>query len=82
MLNCKKRIVITTFSLLLGITSLANADEHWPAEPPSEPPADWGPISINFEEITYPYPVHFLELNRFGQDHAYGIYGCTTSRSS
>ena len=68
MLNCKKRIVITTFSLLLGITSLANADEHWPAEPPSEPPADWGPISINFEEITYPYPVHFLELNRFGQD--------------
>jgi pimeloyl-ACP methyl ester carboxylesterase len=25
-------------------------------------------VSANFEEIPYPYPVQFLELNRFGQD--------------
>ena len=55
--------------LLLGlfiITGPLNAQE-WPAEPPAEAPADWGPVSINFEEIEYPYPVHYLELNRYGQ---------------
>ena len=33
-----------------------------------EPPADWGPISINLEEIVYPHPVEFLNLNLYGQD--------------
>lgn len=42
--------------------------QEWPATPPSEPPADWGPVSIDLAEIEYPYPVSFLELNRFGQD--------------
>ena len=37
-------------------------------QPPAEPPADWGPISINMEEIEYPHPVHFLNLNLYGQD--------------
>ena len=50
---------------LFNITAFA-ADQ-WPAEPPSEAPADWGPVSLNFEEIPYPYPVHFLELNRYGE---------------
>jgi pimeloyl-ACP methyl ester carboxylesterase len=36
--------------------------------PPSRPPAEWGPISINLEEIQYPYPVRFFNLNLFGQD--------------
>jgi pimeloyl-ACP methyl ester carboxylesterase len=36
--------------------------------PPGEPPADWGPISINMEEIEYPHPVEFLNLRLFGQD--------------
>lgn len=44
------------------------AEEEWPKTPPKEAPADWGPVSANFEEIPYPYPVHFLELTRFGQD--------------
>jgi pimeloyl-ACP methyl ester carboxylesterase len=44
------------------------ADEQWPATPPSEAPAHWGAVSANFEEIPYPYPVHFLELKRFGED--------------
>src|SRR5690606_10483091 len=42
--------------------------QEWPATPPSEPPADWGPVSIDLAEIEYPYPVSFLELNRFGPD--------------
>jgi len=36
--------------------------------PPPEPPADWGPISINMEEIEYPHPVEFIDLEVFGQD--------------
>ncbi|MEX1259101.1 MAG: hypothetical protein WEG36_16010 [Gemmatimonadota bacterium] len=38
------------------------------ASPPPSPPAEWGPISINLEEIEYPHPVHFLNLNLYGQD--------------
>jgi pimeloyl-ACP methyl ester carboxylesterase len=36
--------------------------------PPASPPAHWGPISINLEEIEYPYPVHFFNLKLFDQD--------------
>ncbi len=42
--------------------------QEWPANPPDEPPADWGPVSVDLEEIPYPYPVRYLELNRFGED--------------
>lgn len=59
------------FAAALAITipaGQAHAQEGWPAVPPSQPPAHWGPVSANFEEIEYPYPVHFLELHRFGQD--------------
>ena len=60
---------VLTFSVLaLSLWSVqAQAHDHWPAQPPAEAPADWGPVSINFEEIPYPYPVHFLELNRYGE---------------
>ena len=36
--------------------------------PPTSPPAEWGPISINLEEIEYPHPVRYLNLNVYGQD--------------
>lgn len=38
------------------------------AAPPAHLPAEWGPISINLEEIEYPYPVDFLNLRLYGQD--------------
>jgi len=52
---------------LWGLQAQAQ-NTDWPAQPPAEAPADWGPVGINFEEIPYPYPVHFLELKRFGQN--------------
>lgn len=60
------QILTILLSLLFSVSVLAQ--ESWPAEPPDEPPANWGPVSANFEEIPYPYPVHFLSLNRFGED--------------
>jgi pimeloyl-ACP methyl ester carboxylesterase len=58
-------VIIGALACLFNLPAVAA--EQWPAQPPSEPPAEWGPVSINFEEITYPYPVHFLELNRYGE---------------
>lgn len=47
-------------SLAVSVTTIA--------EPPSEAPADWGPISSTMEEIPYPYPVHYLDVKNFGLD--------------
>jgi len=52
---------------LFLISGAARAEEAWPETPPSEPPADWGPVAANFEDIDYPWPVRFLELQRFDQ---------------
>ena len=37
------------------------------ASPPDTPPAHWGPVSINLEDVPYPYPVQFLERELYGQ---------------
>lgn len=63
------RLAPALAALAIGVTgTVASAQEQWPATPPEEPPAHWGPVSANFEDIPYPFPVHFLELNRFDQD--------------
>ena len=33
------------------------------ASPPETPPAHWGPVSINLEDVPYPYPVQFRFLS-------------------
>ena len=42
---------------------------HAQSEPPSEPPADWGPTALNYENVPYPHPVDFLSVRVGGQDH-------------
>ena len=37
-------------------------------EPPPAAPADWGPMSINLEDVPYPHPVSYLSFNLEGQD--------------
>ena len=37
--------------------------------PPDEPPHDWMPTAINYENVPYPYPVDFLEVRLYGEDH-------------
>ena len=57
---------VSVFNPGLGMTQLMAA-EDWPAEPPAEAPAHWGPVSLNLEEIEYPWPVQYPELRRYGQ---------------
>ena len=69
MFNLKQRITLLISAFLVSLASAATlAQTDWPEVAPDEPPAHWGAVSANFEEIPYPYPVHFLELNRFQQD--------------
>ena len=69
MFNLKQRIVLSLGAFVLSVASMPSlAQTDWPEVAPAEAPAHWGAVSANFEEIPYPYPVHFLELNRFQQD--------------
>ncbi len=38
------------------------------AAPPDQPPADWGPTAIDYSNVPYPYPVHFLPVKLAGRD--------------
>jgi pimeloyl-ACP methyl ester carboxylesterase len=58
------RRAVAGISLVLTLASVAAAQ----AKPPASPPADWGPISINLEEIKYPHPVRYFNLRLFDQD--------------
>ena len=61
----------TGISILLGallLTGLSTIDVAAQAAPPKSPPSEWGPISINLEEIAYPYPVSYLNLRLYEQD--------------
>lgn len=49
---------------LLGSAGMTMAQDY----PPSEPPADWGPVSASMVEIEYPYPVDYMPVTHFGQD--------------
>ena len=63
-----KRLLVSMCGVfsLSTMAQIAEAQD-WPAEPPTEAPADWGPVSINLEEIEYPWPVQYLELRRYGE---------------
>lgn len=37
-------------------------------EPPAAPPSDWGPMSINLEDVPYPHPVSYFSFAIDGQD--------------
>ncbi len=36
-------------------------------EPPTSAPPEWGPVSINMEDVPYPHPVDFLEFTLHGE---------------
>ena len=64
----KNRIVTMSLLGALLVSALSITELAAQQAPPKSPPAQWGPISINLEEIVYPYPVHYLNLKLYGQD--------------
>ncbi len=58
----------TLLLLALAMAPYGRALQAQAASPPSEPPAHWGAVSINLEDVPYPHPVQFLDRNLFGQD--------------
>lgn len=54
------------FALTLAILAAAPLAAQ-SASPPASPPPEWGPVSIDLEEIEYPFPVHYLERELFGE---------------
>jgi pimeloyl-ACP methyl ester carboxylesterase len=57
----------TTIALALtGVLSVTVTSSA--QEPPAAPPADWGPMSINLEDVPYPHPVTYFSFMLEGQD--------------
>jgi pimeloyl-ACP methyl ester carboxylesterase len=61
------RNTIAAVTLLLALAAPRPAFAQGP-EPPAAPPADWGPMSINLEDVPYPHPVSFMPFSLEGQD--------------
>ena len=68
-----ERQTLTPFSVMWSLLTVlalvmpgtVSAQSH---QPPPEPPVEWGPISINLEEIEYPHPVEFMNFSIYGQN--------------
>ena len=56
------RDIILAAALVLTATAAAAQ------EPPAAAPADWGPMSINLEDVPYPHPVSYFSFTLEGQD--------------
>jgi pimeloyl-ACP methyl ester carboxylesterase len=52
----------------LALLLLLFASGAFAQDPPTMPPADWGAMSINLEDVPYPYPVSYLPFTLEGQD--------------
>ena len=58
------RITCVLSILALGLNSCLLGQ----TSPPSAAPEEWGAVSINMEEIDYPYPVSYFNFSVYGQD--------------
>src|SRR4029450_8425652 len=58
----------TTVVVLFLVTALVRPTALSAQEPPSSPPAGWGPMSINLEDVPYPHPVSDFSFTLEGQD--------------
>ena len=43
--------------MLSALWLVVASSVSWAQEPPSAPPAEWGPMSINLEDVPYPHQV-------------------------
>lgn len=67
-MTSRLKVSTTTWFGALFVSAACASNLFAQSAPPSSPPACWGPLSINLEEIQYPHPVHYFNLNLYGQD--------------
>ena len=60
---------LTFVAVLIVVALLAASSVFAQHEPPSEPPADWGPTAIDYSNVFYPHPVSYLDVNLKGEDY-------------
>jgi pimeloyl-ACP methyl ester carboxylesterase len=53
-------------ALLVSVPALALVAQD---APPAAAPAEWGPTAIDYSNVDYPFPVQYLEVRLYGQDH-------------
>jgi len=58
-----QRALYSGMLVALGWAGSATAQ----SQPPSEPPADWGVTAIDYSNVPYPYPVHYLDVEVDGR---------------
>ncbi|TVP57186.1 MAG: alpha/beta hydrolase [Gemmatimonadales bacterium] len=58
---------VTVLAVAVGLTTL-HALPALGQSPPAEPPENWGPVSINLEDVDYPHPVSYVEFTLYGED--------------
>jgi pimeloyl-ACP methyl ester carboxylesterase len=58
----------TTVVALLLAAALVKPTAVSAQEPPASPPAEWGPMSINLEDVPYPHPVSYYSFTLEGHD--------------
>ena len=63
-----KCFAATALLTALILTALPRPLAAQGSEPPPAPPADWGPMSINVEDVPYPHPVKFHDFVLQGHD--------------
>jgi pimeloyl-ACP methyl ester carboxylesterase len=67
-----RALTIATVTLLSISTTAAAPlrvfQRSGPEEPPPAAPTDWGPMSINLEDVPYPHPVSYMPFTLEGQD--------------
>ena len=59
------RILPAALALLLAVPAVATLAAQ---EPPDAPPPEWGPVSINMEDVPYPHPVSHIDFTLYGED--------------
>jgi pimeloyl-ACP methyl ester carboxylesterase len=59
-----RRLLASFLPSLVLVTAVAARAQ----EPPAAPPADWGPMSINLEDVPYPHPVSYFQFTLEGED--------------
>ena len=58
----------TTIAALLLTAAVATPVALRAQEPPAAPPSDWGPMSINLEDVPYPHSVEYFSFALEGHD--------------